>query len=39
MALLKQILLSQVQHALSSPEMQHAIGSYTVQAMASHHCF
>ena len=39
MALLKQIRLSQVHHALSSPEVQHAIGSYTVQAIASHHGF
>ena len=33
MALLKQIRLSQVHHALSSPEVQQAIGSYTVQAI------
>ena len=39
MALLKQIRLSQVKHALSSPEVQHAIDSYTVQAIASHHGF
>ena len=39
MALLKQIRLSQVQHALSSPEVLHAIGRYNVQAIASHHGF
>ena len=39
MTLLKQIRLSQVHHALSSPEVQHTIGSYTVQAIASHHGF
>ncbi|WP_156957724.1 helix-turn-helix transcriptional regulator [Synechococcus sp. KORDI-52] len=39
MALLKQIRLSQVHHALSSPEMQHAIGGNTVQEIASHYGF
>ena len=39
MALLKHIRLSQVHHALSSPEVQQAIGSYTVQSIASHHGF
>ena len=33
MALLKQVRLSQVHHALSSPEVQQAMGSYTVQAI------
>ena len=39
MALLKQIRLSQVHHALSSPEVQHAIGGNTVQDIASHYGF
>ena len=39
MALLKQIRLRQLHHALSFPEVHHAIGSYTVQAIASHHGF
>ena len=39
MALLKQIRLSQVQHALSSPEVQYAIGSSTVNEIASHYGF
>ena len=39
MALLKQMRLSQVHHPLSSPEVQHGVSSYTVQAFASHHGF
>jgi AraC family ethanolamine operon transcriptional activator len=39
MALLKQIRLSQVQHALSSPEVQHSIGGNTVHEIACHYGF
>ena len=39
MALLKQIRLSQVQYALSTPEVQHAIGGNTVQEISSHYGF
>ena len=39
MALLKQIRLSQVHHALSFPEVQHAIGVNTVQDIACHYVF
>ena len=39
MALLKQIRLSQVQHALSSQEVQHSIGGNTVHEIACHYGF
>ncbi len=39
MALLKQIRLGQVQHALSSSEVKHAIGCNTVQEIACHYGF
>ena len=39
MALLKQIRLSQVQHALSSQEVQHSIGGNTVHEIAFHYGF
>ena len=39
MALLKQIRLGQVQHALSSPAVQHAIGCNGVQEIACHYGF
>ena len=39
MALLKQIRLSQVHHALSSPEVQQTIGSNTVHEIACHYGF
>ena len=39
MALLKQIRLSQVHHALSSPEVQQTIGSSTVHEIACHYGF
>ena len=39
MALLKQIRLSQVQHALSSQEVQHSIGGNTVHELAFHYGF
>ena len=39
MALLKQIRLNQVHHALSTPEVQHAIGGNTVQEIACHYGF
>ena len=39
MALLKQIRLSQVHHALSTPEVQQAIGGNTVQEIACHYGF
>jgi AraC family ethanolamine operon transcriptional activator len=39
MALLKQIRLAQVQHALGEPEVQHAIRCRTVQEVASHYGF
>ena len=39
MALLKQIRLGQVQHALSSPAVQQAIDSNTVQEIANHYGF
>ena len=39
MALLKQIRLNQVHHALSTPDVQHAIGGNTVQEIASHYGF
>ena len=38
-ALLKQIRLIQVHHALSSPEVQHAIGGNTLQEIACHYGF
>ena len=39
MALLKQIRLSQVHHALSSPEVQQTIGGSTVHEIACHYGF
>lgn len=39
MALLKQIRLSQVHHALSSPEVQQAIGGSTVHEISCHYGF
>ena len=39
MALLKQIRLAQVQHALGEPDVQHAIRCRTVQEVASHYGF
>ena len=39
MALLKQIRLSQVHHALSSPEVQRTIGGSTVHGIACHYSF
>ena len=39
MALLKQIRLGQVQHALGSPAVQQAIGCRTVQEIANHYGF
>ena len=39
MALLKQIRLSQVHHALSSPEVQQTIGGNTVHEIACHYGF
>ena len=39
MALLKQIRLNQVHHALSTPEVQQAIGGKTVQEIACHYGF
>ena len=39
MALLKQIRLNQVQHALSSPEVQQTIGGNTVHEIACHYGF
>ena len=39
MALLKQIRLGQVQHALSTPAVQQAIGCRTVQEIANHYRF
>lgn len=39
MALLKQIRLSQVHHALSSPEVQQTIGGNTVHEIAWHYGF
>ena len=39
MALLKQIRLAQVQHALGSPEVQRTIGDHAVQEIASHFGF
>ena len=37
--MLKQIRLSQVQHALSSQEVQHSIGGNTVHEIAFHYGF